>query len=224
MLLSDRNGDPFRSARVWGMFMELYITPGSPYARMARIVLIKKGLRDRVTVTPARTREANSPYYRINPSGRVPWLLRDDGTGLEESSLICDWFDQIDGAPSFGVPPGEAGWEARRLEAMARSLMDGVSVWLRESYRPENERSPGVVAHETARAGRLIEAWEREIGHPWMNGPLNMAEITLGCALGIEVRLPEFRWRPGHAKLTTWYDAIAARPSFVETAPPRPNT
>ena len=40
-------------------------------------------------LVPAQVREPDSPYYRINPSGRVPWLLRDDGTGLEESALIC---------------------------------------------------------------------------------------------------------------------------------------
>ena len=73
--------------------MKLYITPGSPYARIARIVVLEKGLRDRVEVTAATTRSANSPYYAINPSGRVPYLVRDDGVGLEESAVICAWLD-----------------------------------------------------------------------------------------------------------------------------------
>jgi hypothetical protein len=33
--------------------MKLYITPGSPYARVARIVVLEKGLQDRVEVIPA---------------------------------------------------------------------------------------------------------------------------------------------------------------------------
>ena len=64
--------------------MKLYVTPGSPYARMARIVVLEKGLEKRVEVIVAQTRKADSPYYRINPSGRVPYLLRDDGVGMEE--------------------------------------------------------------------------------------------------------------------------------------------
>ena len=52
-------------------------------------------------LVPAQVREPDSPYYRINPSGRVPWLLRDDGTGLEESALICAWLDALDGRPAF---------------------------------------------------------------------------------------------------------------------------
>ena len=43
--------------------MQLYITPGSPYARMARIVVIEKGLQNRVEIISARTRVADSPYY-----------------------------------------------------------------------------------------------------------------------------------------------------------------
>lgn len=118
--------------------MKLYVTPGSPYARMARIVVMEKRLESRVEVIFAKTRTAGSPYYGINPSGRVPYLVREDGVGLEESALICAWLDQLDGRPGFGLPEGEAGWQARRLEALARSLLDGLSVWLRELYRLPN--------------------------------------------------------------------------------------
>ena len=191
--------------------MKLYCTPGSPYARMARIVVIEKGLEKRVEVVMAQTRKEGSPYYAINPSGRVPYLVRDDGVGMEESQLICAFL-------GFDPP---ADWEARRLEGLARSLMDGLAVWLRELYRPENERSPGIIRHEAARAARLLDAWEREIAHPHMSGALNMAQLTLACALGIEMRMPDLDWRTGHPKLVAWYAPFAARPSFRATEPPR---
>jgi len=200
--------------------MKLYVTSGSPYARMARIMVIEKGLEKRVEIILAQTRTTGSPYYQINPSGRVPYLVRDDGAGVEESADICAYLDQLDGRPAFGRPAGEAGWEARRLEARARSLMDGLAVWLRELYRPENERSPGVIRHEAERAARIVDFWEHEIGHPYMRGALNMAQLTLACALGLELRNPDLDWRSAHAALCEWYALIAARPSFVATAPP----
>jgi glutathione S-transferase len=203
--------------------MKLYVTPGSPYARMARIVMLEKALADRVEVVPAQTRTADSPYYRINPSGRVPYLIRDDGVGLEESTLICDYLDRLDGKPVFALPAGEAAWEARRLEGLARSMLDGLSVWLRELYRPPEERSPGVIRHETARSERMVDLWEREIAHPLMRGALNMQSLTLACALGLEARNPDFRWRPGHSRLVEWYEPIARRESFLATAPPGGN-
>lgn len=97
--------------------MKLYITPGSPYARMARIVVLEKGLQSRVEIIVAKTRVADSPYYGINPSGRVPYLLREDGVGLEESALICAYLDHLDGKPAFDLPGEDPPWEALRLEA-----------------------------------------------------------------------------------------------------------
>ena len=170
--------------------MKLYITTGSPYARLARIVRIEKGLEGRVEIVLAQTRIANSPYYSINPSGRVPYLVRDDGVGMEESEVICRYLDHLDGRG-------------------------------RELVRPEEEQSPTIIRHEAERARRLTDLWETEIDHPVMLGGLNMVQIRLGCALGLEVRNPQLHWRPQHPKLSAWYDRIAERPSFGATAPPR---
>ena len=200
--------------------MKLYVTPGSPYARMARIVVLEKGLENRVEIIAAKTRAADSPFYGINPSGRVPYLVCEDGVGLEESALICAYLDRLDGKPALDVPGGDQLWAARRLEGLARSMLDGLSVWGREILRPENERSPGVIQHETDRARRLADVWEHEIDHPMMRGPLNTLHITLACALGLEPRISGFRWRTGRPQLCEWFDRFAARPSFAATAPP----
>lgn len=200
--------------------MKLYITEGSAYARMARVVVIEKGLEKAVEVIPAKTRLANSSYYSVNPSGRVPYLVRDDGVGLEESAVICAFLDQVAGNPTLAVPAGTDPWEGRRLEASARSMLDGLSVWLREISRPSSEQSPAVVQHEATRSERMIDMWERHIEHPLMAGSLNMLHITLACALGLEARVPHFRWRAGHPRLERWYEQVASRPSFTSTAPP----
>jgi len=196
--------------------MKLYITPGSPYARMARIVVIEKKLEQRVEIIRAQTRAAGSPYYAINPSGRVPYLVRDDGVGMEESTLICAYLDQLDGRPMFAPP----SLEAQRLEALARSLVDGLAVWGRELTRPQNERSPGVIAHEAERSRRMASLWEREIEHPLMRGTFNMAQLTLACALGMEARNRDLDWRRGHPRLAAWFGEQEKRPSFAATAPP----
>jgi glutathione S-transferase len=200
--------------------MKLYITPGSPYARAARIMVLEKRLEHRVEIEVARTRTVDSPYYRITPSGRVPYLVRDDGVGLEESAVICRYLDHLDGNPEFDLPAGDEGWEALRLGALATSLVDGISVWGRELTRPPNEQSPTVIQHETDRAARMINLWESEIDHPWMQGKFNLTQITLTCALGLETRYRDFRWREGHPHLAAWFAGLADRPSVAQTAPP----
>ena len=202
--------------------MKLYITPGSPYARMARIVVIEKELENRVEIIVAQTRRANSPYYRINPSGRVPYLVRDDGVGMEESAVICAYLDRLDDKPAFDLPDGEEEWEARRLQALASSMLDGLAVWGREIVRPPDERSPTIIRHEADRSRRMSDLWETEIDHTLMQGALNMAQISLACALGLEARNADLDWRDGHPKLCEWFGRIAARPSFAATAPPAP--
>ena len=84
--------------------MKLYVTPLSPYARLARILVIEKGLQDRIEIVEAKTRTVDSPYYQINPSGRVPYLVDDAGVGMEDSQVICAYLDGLDGRPRFHDP------------------------------------------------------------------------------------------------------------------------
>jgi len=200
--------------------LRLYVTQNSPYARLARIMVSEKGLKDKVEQIVAQTRSIDSPYYEINPSGRVPCLVLPDGVRLEESQLVCSYLDNLDNAPKFEPPPGDSGFHVRRLEAMARSLADGISVWIREGFRPPQERSAGVIAHERNRAARLIEIWETEVTHPVMGSQLsNMAQMTLIVALHLERWNPDFKWRENHPNLVNWAESLADRPSIQETMP-----
>jgi len=202
--------------------LKLYITPGSPYARMARVVVQEKKLEDRVEIIEAKTRTENSTYYDINPSGRVPYLLLEDGSGLEESALVCRYLDTLDGEPTLDTAPGAPEWELPRLEAMARSMLDGIGVWSREYvYRPAEIRSDFIIGHESARAMRMLDAFEREIENPILTGPLNMAQLTLACTLhGRDLLAGGVEWRGERPNLAAWIDRIGERPSFASTKPP----
>lgn len=200
--------------------MQLYISPGSPYARVVRIVVIEKKLSDKVEVIAAKTRTTDSPYYQINPSGRVPHLVCDDGLALEDSGLISSYLDHLEGHPGFALPAGAPGLEARRVEALVRSTLDGLAVLGREKWRPVDEQSPKIVLHEIERANRLLNVWEQQINHPLFHGQLNMVQIVLGCTLGFADLIPDFSWRSTYPKLNSWFEAISARPSFLETKPP----
>jgi glutathione S-transferase len=197
-----------------------YVTLTSPYARMVRIVIREKFLEGRVEVIQALTRKTDSPYYSINPSGRVPYLIHDDGVAMEDSQLICAYLDHLDGAPIFDHPLESSGWESRRLEALARSLMESLCVWGRVLALPEGERSPTVIEHERQRSKRLTNLWESEINHPLLNGEINLIQITLVCALQLDRRNNDNQWRPDHPKLSSWANLISERASIADTLPP----
>jgi glutathione S-transferase len=64
-------------------------------------MVIEKGLSDRVEIIQAKTRTTGRPYYQINPSGRVPYLINDAGVGMEDSPLICAYLDSLDGNAGY---------------------------------------------------------------------------------------------------------------------------
>lgn len=200
--------------------MKLHVTFTSPYARMARVAIIEHGLENVVEVVAAQTRRPDSPYYAIAPSGRVPFLELGDGRALEESALICAYFDRIGANAPLARPRDLDDWEYGRLEAQARSYIDGVGVWGREVRRPEHERSPTIVDHEIARNRRLADVWEAEIDHPLMNEALNMAQLTLYCAFDALIMYTGVEATPDHPRLQAWRSRLSQRPSLAATKPP----
>jgi glutathione S-transferase len=200
--------------------MKLYVTFTSPYARLARIVVIEKLLEDRVEVIAAKTRTAGSPYYQINPSGRVPYLIDDSGIGMEDSQLICAYLDSLDGKPRFHDPRRQTDWAYQRLEFAARNMCEGICVWVREMARPAAERSPTVLAHEVARAQRVADVFEGHVTEPLMLGPPNMARLTLAVALDVARKRGFGDLTEGRPRLATWMRTISDLPSMQRTAPP----
>lgn len=195
----------------------LYISLTSPYARLARIVAHEKRLTGRIEEVIAQTRIADSPYYAVNPSGRIPFLTGPDGLELEGSLSIAYFLDGLDGHRILAHPTTQ---DEMHMEEMARSLVDGLTVWAREVKRPERIQSTKLLSHEEARAERLVAWWEARVEHPALLGPLSITQITLAIALDMEHRLEGFAWRDDCPGLARWQDALTARPSFRETALP----
>ena len=198
--------------------MKLYVTYGSPYARLARIIVIEKALEDRVEIIEAKTRTPGSPYYQINPSGRVPYLVDDGGVGMEDSQPICAYLDRLDGKPRFHDARA-SDWAYLRLEFAARSLCDGIAVWGREMVRPANERSPTTLAHEAARAQRMADFFDERVTDPLMQGSPGMAQLILAIAVEMARKRGLVDLTAGRPRLASWTRSISDLPSMQKTAP-----
>jgi glutathione S-transferase len=200
--------------------MQLYVTYGSPYARLARIVVVEKGLEDRVEIIEAKTRMKDSPYYQINPSGRVPYLVDDTGVGMEDSQLICAYLDSLDGKPRLHDPLLENDWTYRRFETSARSMCEGICVWVRQMHLPECERSPTVLAHEVARSQRMASFFEERVPDPPMQGVPRMAHLILAVSVELARKRGFGDLTAGRPQLATWVSRISDLPGMRATALP----
>ena len=196
--------------------MKLYVTLTSPYARLARIMVLEKSLEDRVEIIAAKTRVADSPYYQINPSGRVPYLVDDSGLGMEDSQLICAYLDNMDGKPRFHDPARQTDWAYRRLEFAARNMCEGICVWVREMARPESERSPTVLAHEVARSGRMADFFEARVCDPLMEAEPAMAHLTVAVSLDMARKRGPGDLTNGRPQLAAWMQRMSDLPAMRE--------
>jgi glutathione S-transferase len=203
--------------------MKLFYSPGSPYARVARMAVVETGLEGRVAQVETTLRDPASTLLPSSPVGRVPTLVLDDGTVLTETVLILAFLGAQ--APRREPPllplDGSDGWRGMAALGRVIGMLDGIAVWNRELRRPEDERSPGVIALETVRANRVADALERDVAAGAYGGAVEAGWIALACALGYcERRHRVWPWREGRPALSAWLDRASARPSFAATVPP----
>ena len=141
-----------------------------------------------------------------------PVLALDDGRLLEESDIICAYFDQIGAGPPLSRPMEQDNWDYGRLHALARSFVDGIAVWGRETKRSPADQSQTIIAHEQARCQRLLAVWESEIAHPIMQGELCLAQLMLLCGIDSLRRYIGQDLTDGKPALRGWETAIGSAP------------
>jgi glutathione S-transferase len=196
------------------------IGASGPFVRKVRIALAEKRMAfELVDESPYA---AGSPIAEFNPLGKMPVLVTDDGTSLFDSRVIVEYLDAA--SPVHRLLPDE--WMARiaikRSEALADGVCDALVALVTERKRPVTPEGEALLARQREKIERGVAGIARELGtKPWCGGErFSLADIATGCALfHLDLRLPDFLWRARHPELAALAARLAARPSFLETAP-----
>jgi glutathione S-transferase len=200
------------------MTLTLLASPASPFARYARAVLLETGQSD-VAVRDVRASPmgGEDALNAANPSGKIPALLREGARALHDSRVIVRFLDARAGAGLFGA--GAATWDVQTLESNAVAIMDAaVTITYERRLRPEALWWPDWFDAQWAKIARSLDALEA--GEPLLEGPLDAAQIALGCALGyLDLRHGDRAWRDGRPGLARWEATFAACPAMAATAP-----
>jgi glutathione S-transferase len=187
---------------------------------MVAVTLRETGLESRVEVAPASGTplDAGGMPLARNPLGKVPTLERDDGPALYDSRVICRYLDDL--AAGGLYPPAPRLWATLTLEATAHGIAEAGLLMIYESrIRPEAMRFEPWVEGQWAKVARALDAVEgRWMSH--LEGPLDIAQISMGCALGyLDFRFGARRWREGRPALAGWADRFLERPAMQATRP-----
>jgi len=199
--------------------MRLLMSPLSPYARKARVTLRETGqLADVEEVSVTTSPLASDPAIEAaNPTGRIPVLIRDDGPAIYDSRVITRF---LDARAQTGLYPEGRIWEVLTLEATADGILDSALILTYEGrFKTAEQISPEWLDAHWGKIRRAVDALDdRWISH--LQGPLDIAQIAVGCALGyLDLRHDARNWRQGADRLAAWYARFAERDSMKDTAP-----
>jgi len=201
--------------------MKLYWSSRSPYVRKVMIAAHEMGVVDkldceRVIVSAFAV---NPDMLAVNPLGKIPTLILDDGTALYDSPVICEYLDTLHDGHKLFPADGPARFRALTWLALGDGMLDLLLARMyEERTRTEEQRSAKL---QEAVAGKLkscLDALEK-MAPDLERAPVNIGHVAIACALGyLDFRFDD-DWRGPRPALAAWHKGFAARPSVVATEP-----
>ena len=195
--------------------MKLYTNPASPFARKCRVIAHELGLKlEEIHTAPFQ----DPDFRRINPLGKIPALVLDDGSVLLDSPVICEYLNHTGGGkffPGMSIFRNSSGrWKALCLQALGDGLADAAVAWTllgRADPVPQAAR-----ARQKETVLSTLGALEKV---KFAKDP-TIGEISVACAIGyVDLRLTDLDWRSSHPNLSSWYAQFCKYPSMKATAP-----
>lgn len=201
--------------------MKILGSPGSPFVRKVRVIAAEKGIETEYVVD--RPNVSGSRIPQLNPLGKIPVLLLDDGDAIYDSVVIGEYLEGLKPEPRL-VPQDFGGRIAvKRWEALGDGLAE-VAVMLSHDLGPmtEAEQRAAWIRRQHDKLQRTLDAYASSItGREWLHGDdFGLADICAGYALAyLDQVLPSVDWRAGRAPLASYAHRLLARASFRGTTP-----
>lgn len=201
--------------------MLLHWSPRSPFVRKVMIAAHELGLAgriDRVRTVVGGT-VPHLGLMRQNPLGRLPTLVAADGTVVQDSAVICEYFDTlVEGGGLFPVA-GAVRLTALCRQALGDGMMETALLWLGERARSQEARSQPHIELWRLKLRTAVDALESEAA-ALAATRFDIGGLTVGTALSyLDFRFADEAWRDGRPGLAAWHADFDRRPSVLATLP-----
>ena len=193
--------------------MKLYHSPTSPFVRKVMACAIARGIEAQITLVPSTTRTPE--VEAVNPLGKLPCLVTDDGLSLYDSRVICEFLDSVgDVYPLF--PEHGPRIRALRFQALGDGIMDAAVLRRGEQNKPRESAREAEMQSQGRKVTLALDVLEHDVPA----NHLDIGTITIACALGyLDLRFGSDAWREGRSKLATWFESMMQRPCMIRTIP-----
>lgn len=197
----------------------LRTTLTSPFGRKARMAAEVLGLRDRVTVVHADVADENDTLRQQNPLGKIPCLIRQDGTPVYDSGVIVECLQEVAGTDRLMPISGPDRIRKFTRARLADGIIDAGALIIYEGrYHEPGAQSERWLALQRGKIERALAAFESD---PPDASKSDAVSIGLACALAFLDKRKAVEWRPTCPRLVAWFDAfVKSEPAFERTNPP----
>ena len=191
----------------------------SPFGRKVRMAVDVLGLGGRVTVTPADPLDEKDTLRQQNPLGKMPCLLRGDGSSIYDSGIIIEFLQDIAGTDRLLPKSGDARFKALTLSRLADGIIDAsILIVYDRRFRPGEPPAERWLAHQRGKITRGLAAFETAPPDPEKT---DIVGIGLACALGYLEWRKQVDWRSAAPGLIDWLNRFGAHePAFARTRAP----
>lgn len=197
--------------------MRLFLNKTSPYARMARIVMLEKGLVDQVELCWCDPWSDDEQLLRENPAGRIPTLVTDNGMALSESILIAMFLNDQQLNPA--LIPDSKKEQVLYLAGLGQGLMDASFTTVISRKYLNEDANNSILSQRRGRAiHRILDRLENCIDGYAEAEQITLGDISVAVALEYLIfRLPELYLANKYPGLEAWRSGITQRASFLHT-------
>jgi glutathione S-transferase len=189
----------------------------SPFGRKVRIAVEALKLADRITVVTANPLDEADTLRTQNPLGKMPCLVRQDGSTIYDSGVIIEFLADAAGAKSMIPAHGSTRFEALTRARLADGITEAAILVVYEGRFREDAatHSQRWLAYQRGKILRGLAAFEASPPDP---AKTEIVAIGLSCALGYLDWRKQVDWRPSHPNLVRWLSEFSkSEPAFERT-------
>ncbi|MCC2957964.1 glutathione S-transferase N-terminal domain-containing protein [Massilia sp. IC2-477] len=201
--------------------MKLIGSVTSPYVRKVRVVMADKKLD--FSFEQENVWVPETTIQQVNPLGKIPCLVMEDGSTLYDSRVIAEYLDTISPVCKLLPPNGRDRTEVKVWEALADGVLDAaILVFIERRDRAPEQQSAKWIERQIGKVHAGLREMSSRLGDSayCMGIHYTLADVAVGCTLGwLSFRFPYIDWRGDYPNLARLADKLAERPSFRDTVP-----
>lgn len=201
--------------------MKLIGSVTSPYVRKVRVVMAEKKLDFSFELENVWVPETT--IQQVNPLGKIPCLVMEDGSTLYDSRVIAEYLDTISPVCKLLPPNGRDRTEVKVWEALADGVLDAaILVFIERRDRTPEQQSDKWIARQMGKVDAGLREMSAKLGDAsyCMGIHYSLADVAVGCTLGwLSFRFPDIDWRGDYPNLARLFDKLSERASFRDTVP-----